>query len=63
MNALESRNINCPYCGEIIEVVLDCSVPHQRYIEDCQVCCRPINFDVTVDEEGDAAVFVATDDE
>lgn len=63
MNALESRDIGCPYCGETIEVLIDCSVPQQRYIEDCQVCCRPINFNVSVDEEGDVTVFVSTDDE
>lgn len=40
MNALEPRDIQCPYCGETIEVLIDCSVSEQRYIEDCQVCCR-----------------------
>ena len=42
MNGLEYQQIQCPYCGENIEVVIDCSVVQQNYIEDCQVCCRPI---------------------
>jgi len=33
----------CPYCGEQISMVLDMSVRSQTYIEDCEVCCRPIH--------------------
>ena len=44
--------IDCPYCGESIDILLDASVSSQRYIEDCQVCCRPITLDVNVDEDG-----------
>ena len=50
MNELYEKSVSCPYCGERIEVLLDPSVPYQNYIEDCQVCCRPIIFDVTADE-------------
>ena len=32
----------CPYCGETISFVIDTSEPAQTYIEDCEVCCRPI---------------------
>jgi Cysteine-rich CPXCG len=39
---LPSAEIQCPYCGESIEVLIDNSADDQRYIEDCQVCCRPI---------------------
>jgi transcription elongation factor Elf1 len=50
MNQLASKTITCPYCGEIIELVIDCSIPEQEYIEDCEVCCRPINLSVYVNE-------------
>ncbi|MEZ5571510.1 MAG: CPXCG motif-containing cysteine-rich protein [Halioglobus sp.] len=63
MNELVPRNIHCPYCGEIIEVLLDTSVEEQRYIEDCQVCCRPIEFSVSIDYEGDFLVTVAHENE
>ena len=63
MREQEERNVQCPYCGEMLEVVLDFSVPHQRYIEVCQVCCRPINFDVTVVQDGEATVVVSRDGE
>ena len=62
MNELHEKSVSCPYCGERIQVLLDPSVPHQNYIEDCQVCCRPIIFDVTVDE-GDVQVFVQSEAE
>ncbi|WP_350286205.1 CPXCG motif-containing cysteine-rich protein [uncultured Croceitalea sp.] len=32
----------CPYCWELISMVLDASVAHQVYVEDCEVCCNPI---------------------
>ena len=37
---LTYEDIDCPYCGERINLVLDTSAGAQRYIEDCQVCCR-----------------------
>jgi Cysteine-rich CPXCG len=63
MNELESKKVQCPYCGEIIDILIDCSVEQQNYIEDCQVCCRPINFDVSVDQSGNLAVFVTHENE
>lgn len=44
---LQETTIGCPYCGERITVLLDDSETEQQYIEDCQVCCRPIVFRVT----------------
>jgi hypothetical protein len=63
MNIIETQLIQCPYCGESIEVLIDCSVPDQNYIEDCQVCCCPINVDVTVDHEGTVSVYVSSENE
>ena len=34
----------CPYCWEKISVLLDPSVSDQQYIEDCGICCRPIEI-------------------
>lgn len=62
MNGLEERAVQCPYCGETITVLIDCSVPHQTYIEDCQVCCHPITFDVLIDDDGQPSVTVAHQD-
>jgi len=51
MQALYEKTVQCPYCGESIDILLDTTVPHQNYIEDCQVCCQPIVFDVIVDDD------------
>jgi transcription elongation factor Elf1 len=34
----------CPYCGEYISMLLDVSVRSQTYVEDCEICCRPIQI-------------------
>ena len=36
----------CPYCWETISMLLDTSVMQQTYIEDCEVCCNPIELKV-----------------
>lgn len=48
---LENEMIHCPYCGEPVEVLLDLSAGDQQYIEDCQVCCRPIIFNLATNGE------------
>ena len=48
----------CPYCWEQISIVLDLSVKGQTYVEDCEVCCQPIEIHYTVDD-GDIASFDA----
>ena len=63
MNGLEDRQIECPYCGESIDILIDTSVDQQSYIEDCQVCCRPINFEVTIHHDGVVTVTVSHEDE
>lgn len=45
---VETEQVQCPYCGESLEVAIDCSVSRQEYIEDCQVCCQPMTLTVTV---------------
>lgn len=63
MDGLIPRDIHCPYCGETIEILLDSSVEQQHYIEDCQVCCHPIEISVTVDHEGEPSVSVSHENE
>lgn len=55
--------LDCPYCGEPIEVLVDGSAGDQQYIEDCQVCCRPIVITVTIDDEGEPQVDARGEDE
>ena len=46
---LEFVTIDCPYCGESFETSVDSSAGSSRYIEDCAVCCRPIEIHLRVD--------------
>lgn len=49
----------CPYCGETISMLFDTSIRHQKYIEDCEVCCHPIALNVVV-ENLKITSFIAT---
>jgi hypothetical protein len=44
--------VQCPYCGESFETPIDTSSGSARYVEDCQICCQPIEFDLEVDHAG-----------
>lgn len=46
MAGTEEAAVECPYCGETVTVVVDTSVDEQEYVEDCFVCCRPIELTV-----------------
>lgn len=51
MDALQELAASCPYCGEPITVLADCSGGDQTYIEDCPVCCQPMLVFLTLDGE------------
>jgi hypothetical protein len=58
MNLLQESIISCPYCGEMISILVDGSVEEQQYIEDCEVCCRPMDIRVNVLANGSIQVGV-----
>ena len=63
MSDLIERNVDCPYCGENIDVLVDQSESLQDYIEDCQVCCRPIRLSVAVDLDGNVNLTARSENE
>lgn len=63
MKQLTETSITCPYCGEPLDVLIDPADVGQQYIEDCQVCCKPINFLISKDADGDLAVAAYSDDD
>ncbi len=63
MQPLLEQTVSCPYCGESIGVLIDISDQDQQYIEDCQVCCRPITFVITAGEDGDVSVTVRAEND
>jgi transcription elongation factor Elf1 len=48
----------CPYCFEEISMLVDPSISKQNYIEDCEVCCNPIEVSLEL-EEGEIIIFEA----
>lgn len=58
---------SCPYCGEPVQLIIDQGgdeagdQAEQLYVEDCQVCCRPML--VTVRYANDGSLEVSLRDE
>lgn len=44
--------VQCPWCGESFVTFFDPSAGAQSYIEDCQVCCRPIEMSFRQSRDG-----------
>jgi len=63
MDFIQEQDIQCPYCGEVIGLLLDCSVADQAYTEDCQVCCRPMVVTLHVTSEGHPQLTVRREDD
>jgi hypothetical protein len=51
-SATEFVTIRCPYCGEQFGTTVDLSAGSFGYVEDCQVCCQPIELAGEVDDAG-----------
>lgn len=54
------HHFQCPYCWEDISMLLDFSVSEQSYVEDCEVCCNPIEI-VAQFHENQLSTFIAKD--
>lgn len=46
------HTVQCPYCGEPFETLVDPANGAATYIEDCQICCQPIEFELQIDAQG-----------
>ena len=53
--------IACPYCLEQMQITIDLSAGSQTYVEDCEVCCRPVLLDIRLD--GDEVTGVSAERE
>jgi hypothetical protein len=57
-------SLSCPYCGEPVELAIDeGGGGQQSYVEDCPVCCRPWQVEVTLDPEDGWSATLRTQDE
>ena len=63
MSLLEELEADCPYCGERFAIEAEPASAGQQFIEDCPVCCAPIELAVDVDDQGRWQVRARRDDE
>jgi len=50
--------VECPYCGETFDVRVDPAEEGQSLVQDCQVCCKPVQLSVDV-EDGEISIFAS----
>jgi hypothetical protein len=55
---LEALPATCPYCRSRIELVIDCSMTEQRYLEDCPACHRAMSVHAIVSADEIASLEV-----
>lgn len=48
---MEEHFFQCPYCWEQISMLIDVSQYQQTYIEDCEICCNPIQVSITISDQ------------
>jgi hypothetical protein len=52
-------SVECPYCGELLELWVDRSGGQtQKYVEDCAVCCQPMEVMVEIESDDGASISV-----
>ena len=60
----DPRSLSCPYCGEPVDVAIDeGGGSSQSYVEDCPVCCRPWQVEVSRDPDDGWIATLRTSDE
>lgn len=47
---MEEYFFQCPYCWESISMLIDRSISNQSYIEDCEICCNPIQLTIQIQD-------------
>ncbi|HCD36219.1 CPXCG motif-containing cysteine-rich protein [Chlorobium phaeovibrioides] len=62
MNMLETVSVPCPFCGEPMDLEIDCGAGSQEYTEDCPVCCKPVSVSVRISDGGAPLVEVSPED-
>lgn len=59
INEVVEHFFSCPYCAAEVSMLLDPADSAQPYIEDCEVCCRPIRVQFEIDG-GEVVLFDAS---
>ncbi len=60
---VQEKESYCPYCGEIISLLIDSSIEIQEYVEDCEVCCSPIVISIEIANNEDIQISTRKENE
>ncbi|MBU2526099.1 MAG: CPXCG motif-containing cysteine-rich protein [Bacteroidetes bacterium] len=41
----------CPSCWQQVSLLVDVSIKEQNLTEDCEICCRPLDFLISIENE------------
>jgi endogenous inhibitor of DNA gyrase (YacG/DUF329 family) len=61
VNILETISVQCPSCGEVMELQVDCEEGNQEIMEECPVCDKPVTILVTISDNGVSSVEILID--
>jgi hypothetical protein len=54
----EEVELKCPFCAEVISILVDPFISEQDFIEDCTVCCRPIQINLMCEDGAVSSIEV-----
>jgi uncharacterized Zn finger protein len=55
--------ISCPYCGEINVIEIDITEGlSQTFVQDCEVCCRPVELNISIDRNSNISIEVRNEE-
>ena len=63
MDELIEAAVECPYCGESFSILVDASAGESDYIEDCVVCCQPIEYQLRFGAGGEPELVARRGDD
>lgn len=59
---LDEVEIECPYCGAAFTALIEPGDAGADYIQDCEICCRPLRFHVRAGSDAPVVEVAAEDD-
>lgn len=59
MNYPVHIDVQCPFCGEVSPVTVDATEGSNALIEDCTVCCHPIQLNIECEDGEVLAVDIS----
>lgn len=63
MGLLDEIEVTCPYCGSPFAIEAEPAMAATQFIEDCPVCCAPIEFELHAEFDGTWRLTARRDDD